>query len=494
MSFSPAQDHSLPQSIPATPLSSGPPELTVDGEHTPFQLEQTANFSHIKSKAGKVPTIKQGIAAIQFGPENLLSPLGRHAREHSSINSEHERDKTSNPNSLPSGHSSRLGFRKRLSGLFHRKPKLRDVAVAAPAATLAPNGHVLRVHAALPEAKVTPVDLDPCPSTQSDSADSPAMATDQVETLHVSNSAVGEWLQPNPSALGSLRLDIFPENVAAPVLVTELPKPHTRIEKTSQLVYCCSLLSKGQSSSSPNAGSDGSQSTPLDESQREWVQASESFEKNHVRWLIDQLVKSFAEDQLKGSTADAEIVLVGPILGRETYRSLLSCFISKFEQTTPLDLNILQGLVQLVEDASSGYLVDNDLVRIATVLYKELETTHNGTSDHPLFLTWALSRVLDVMVAGKVKDLDRDRDHQPMLQLLDDLKGSDNAYLHYQAAYAYQALQYAPDDETPLQVVWRYAQVAAAAASTVSSVFKLDPAGFLEGIESLQKIGEGVIE
>ncbi|KAG0276430.1 hypothetical protein BGZ96_003281 [Linnemannia gamsii] len=189
-----------------------------------------------------------------------------------------------------------------------------------------------------------------------------------------------------------------------------------------------------------------------------------------------------------------EIVFVGSVLDRELYRSLLNCFISKFEETTAMDVTLLQGLVQLVECASAGCLVDDDLVRIATVLSKKLSITHIGISDHSLHLTMSLARVLDVMVAGKVKDLKRDRDHQPMLQLLEGLKDSEDAVQRYEVVYAYQALQYAPDDETPLQVLWRFANLAAAAAGAASSVIKLDPEGLLKGIKSLQKIGTVVVE
>ncbi|KAF9082858.1 hypothetical protein BGX29_003531, partial [Mortierella sp. GBA35] len=327
---------------------------------------------------------------------------------------------------------------------------------------------------------------------QSDGSAAEAKLSPQVVTDAATSSAIQQ--QPRLATTGSLRLDIFPENVATPALTADLPKPRARIDKTSQLVFCYSLLNKANSSQSTASECDVPQETALTATQREWIQLIDPVEQSHLRWLIGQVVKTFAEDPLKGPAAVAEILLVGPVLDRETYRSLLSCFISKFEQTTPLDLPLLQGLVQLVECASSGFLVDNDLVRIATVLSKELSITHTGTSNHPLYLTWALSRVIDVMVAGKVKDLNRDRDHQPMLQLLHGLKDSSNDYLKYQAAYAHQALQYASDDETPLQTVWRYVQLAAAGASSVTSVFKLDPLGFLDGMEHLQQIGGGVAD
>ncbi|KAF9294914.1 hypothetical protein BGZ88_003132, partial [Linnemannia elongata] len=297
----------------------------------------------------------------------------------------------------------------------------------------------------------------------------------------------------SPATDGSIRMDIFPENVAKPTYRTGLPKPHARVDKTPQLVYGFSLLSKAPGPTQSTSDSDFSQDSPLDDEEKGWVQLIDPVLQDRYRWLVEQVARSFADDPLKASDVVTEVVLVGPFLDRDTYRSLLSCFIAKFEQTKALDVTLLQGLVQLVESASTGYLVDDDLVRISTVLSKELSITHIGTSDHPLHLTLSLGRVLDVMVAGKVKDLNRERDHQPMLQLLDSLKDSKNVVQKYEATYAYQALQYAPDDETPLQVLWRYAKVTAAGAGAVSSAFKLDSEGLLKGIEILHEIGAGVI-
>ncbi|KAF9921249.1 hypothetical protein FBU30_008776 [Linnemannia zychae] len=201
---------------------------------------------------------------------------------------------------------------------------------------------------------------------------------------------------------------------------------------------------------------------------------------NYYHSLANQLVDAFINNSIKRSASISEIMLLGPVLDESAYQSLLSCFIDEFEGAKLIDLDILQGLIQLVECASYGYLQDDDLVRIATVLFTQLSDIHIGCGNHVLYLTWALSRILDAMVAGNVKDLNRDRDHQHLLQLLASLKGSGNAYLKYQAAYAYQALQYVPDDKTPLQVIWRYIQGTAKIASAATSVFKIDPNGLLE--------------
>ncbi|KAG0277688.1 WD_REPEATS_REGION domain-containing protein, partial [Linnemannia gamsii] len=55
------------------------------------------------------------------------------------------------------------------------------------------------------------------------------------------------------------------------------------------------------------------------------------------------------------------------------------------------------------------------------------------------------------------------------------------------------ALQYAPDDETPLQVLWRFAKLATASAGATSRVSSLDPEELVKSIQSLQRIGAEVM-
>ncbi|KAG9064421.1 hypothetical protein KI688_003611 [Linnemannia hyalina] len=483
MSSSSPQGDSPPH--PPAPSSAPPehPEITVDGHRVLSQLENTATLGRVSSKSGDIPTIAQGLATIQLGPANLLSPLGHRTTRDVAEDVDHGPGYTSDARSVSSGHSSKVGFRKRLSRFLNGDPKVKETAPAsaassAPITLIGNEGHI---QSGPPDRDAVPVSLG---------LRSPPYSAGMSSTPFV---VPATQPQPSPAASGTLRMDIFPENVIKPIYKTDLPKPHARVDKTPQLVYCCSLLSKVLGPLQPASDSDVSQDSPLDDKEKEWVQLIDPVLLGRYRWLLEQLVRAFADNPLKTSDAITEIVLVGPVLDRGIYRSLLSCFIYKFEQTTALDVTLLQGLVQLVECASSGYLVDDDLVRIATVLSKELSITHIGTSDHPLHLTLSLARVLDVMVTGKVKDLNRERDHQPMMQLLDGLKDSDNVVQKYEAAYAYQALQYAPDDETPLQVLWRYAKVAAAGAGAVSSVFKLDPEGLLKGIENLQEIGAAAL-
>ncbi|KAF9539609.1 hypothetical protein EC957_005195, partial [Mortierella hygrophila] len=366
MSSSSPQVNSAPS--PPSSASTKHPEIAIDGPHVLSQLDHTASLGRVSSKSGDISTITQELAAIQLGPANLLSPHGP--------------SDASDAKSVSTGRSSKSGFRKRLSRLFKGDPKVKETvptsaASSAPATLVGTKG---RIESAAPGRNATPVSLG---------LHSPAHSAGMSSTPPVVPTTQP---QPSPTASRTFRVDIFPENVIKPIYKTNLPKPHARVDMTPQLVYCCSLLSKAEEPLQPTSDSNVSQDSPLDDKEKEWVQLIDPVLQDRYRWLVEQMVRAFAKNPLKASDVITEIVLIAPVLDRDTYRSLLSCFISNFEQTRALDVILLQGLVQLVECASSGYLVDDDLVRIATVLSKELSITHIGTSDHPLQLTLSLAR------------------------------------------------------------------------------------------------------
>ncbi|KAF8944285.1 WD_REPEATS_REGION domain-containing protein [Haplosporangium gracile] len=298
--------------------------------------------------------------------------------------------------------------------------------------------------------------------------------------------------------------EIFPQNMTRPVVKAELPLLGARISHTPQLVFCNHLLprqpllpslsSTGMEPASPASSENSTRSNimRLDESWNTWLEAIEQdpTEQDRLRWLPKKLVDEFANEVTNNATAIAKAVLLGPIFDRETYRNLLCCFISKFEATKLLDIDLLQGLVQLVQSASSGYLVDDDLIWILRVLYKRFEATHFPDLEekkhlhpcnHVLHLTVATSRLLDIMVE------DKDQRSCPLRDLLHKLRTFDDPYLRFQVAYAYNALQHVPDDETTLQMIMRFAGGLTMATAGAASVFKIDPESLIMGIGNIQQ-------
>ncbi|KAF9573679.1 hypothetical protein EC968_008195 [Mortierella alpina] len=301
-----------------------------------------------------------------------------------------------------------------------------------------------------------------------------------------------------PIEEAKVRLDIFSKNVPKPAIRTALPKFGARIDNTPQLVLCSSLLPRSPVFSPSDDLSlkinllqikEASQDTPIDDATRGWIKAIEEnpVEQGHVRWLLERMVEEFIKDPVKGSAAVTEIILLGPVLDYELYRKLLNCFITEFEKATVLDVDLLHGLIQLVQCASAGYLVADDLIKTLSVLRLRLQQTDQQSTLHPYHLTLAVSRLLDVMAKHEVQDLDRVEQHEPLSAVLDCLKESSDPFLIYQASYAFQALQYVPKNETALQAVMRHSGVVVESLVGISGVLNLNLGGFLEGLGQLQK-------
>ncbi|KAF9145812.1 hypothetical protein BGX30_006584 [Mortierella sp. GBA39] len=306
-----------------------------------------------------------------------------------------------------------------------------------------------------------------------------------VSTAEVKSPASND----QSSALSAIpRLDVFPQNISPPVVFITLPNFGDRIDTTPQLALCIGLLLKigdpiNQQEDLSQVLSSGTAA------QHAWINSmkQDPVEQERLRWLGARMVDEFTKDTSKNSTEIAEMVLIGPALDNEQFRRLLSCIITAFDQAVLLDVDLLQGLVQLVQSAPSEALLPDDLVKILRILRGRLQDTHRQTSVHHFHLTLAVSRLLDVMAEHKVQDLDRVEEHEPLSGVLSSLRASSDPYLMYQACYAFQALQYVPNNESPLQAVLRHSTGVAGGLVKVSAVFKLDLGAVLEGLDELQE-------
>ncbi|KAF9127955.1 hypothetical protein BGW39_005466, partial [Mortierella sp. 14UC] len=290
--------------------------------------------------------------------------------------------------------------------------------------------------------------------------------------------------------------NIFLVDAPAPIIRLDTPANHrARFESTLQLAFCAGLLPKNTPSL---AFESGATDVPvLDETGQAWLTAMQDdpSAQSHIRWLISKLVAEFVKDASMGSAAISEVVILGPALCRKDYRSLLSCLIERFDLTVLLNIDLLQGVVQLVQSASPGYLADDDLVRILASLRGRLDSTHALSKAYVYQLVLAVSKVLEVMVIGEVKGLNRQRDHQSLLAVLRGLREvEDDPFLKFQVSYAFQTLLYLPDDETSWQAFLRHAQSVAVGVTAVACVFKLDPMNALAAVEHLQQVASNAID
>ena len=213
------------------------------------------------------------------------------------------------------------------------------------------------------------------------------------------------------------------------------------------------------------------------------------------------MVEEFAADTLKTSTTISEVILLGPSLDREHHRKLLNLLIAEFENAQLLDLVLLQGLMEMVRCASPDYLLADDLVRILAVLRERLQATHQQDPKHPYQLVLALACLLDVMVEGKVQDLSRVVNHEPLTESLKSLYGSDDPYLMHQARYSHQALLHIPNDESRRQFALRHAGSIVGGILGIASVCSLNFSALSQGSEKaidfakdLLKVGGEVVE
>ncbi|KAK3827049.1 MAG: hypothetical protein J3R72DRAFT_517382 [Linnemannia gamsii] len=288
------------------------------------------------------------------------------------------------------------------------------------------------------------------------------------------------------------RMNIFLQNVVAPSPKVTLPPPGVRLESTMQLAYCNQLLRTNFSPSLAVASITAS----LDPSQKASVDAllQNKEEQNKVLELAIRVVEEFVADSLKSSEEIAEVILLAPYLDQEYYRKLLNSLVAEFEAAKLLDIDLLQGLVQLVQCAGTDYLQPDDLIRILAVLRTRLQDTHQQTTKHPYYLTLALSRLLDVMVEGKVQDMKRVVDHEPLSGILGQMIESADPYLKYQATYALQGLLHVPNDETRRQFVLRHAGNIVMGLLGVASVCNLNLGGLSDGAGKLRDVTVSALE
>ncbi|KAG0056881.1 hypothetical protein BGZ89_001988, partial [Linnemannia elongata] len=300
-----------------------------------------------------------------------------------------------------------------------------------------------------------------------------------------------------PSSLASaLRNYFFLADAPKPTILSPTPiHPRAAMESTLQLVFCARLLLEHHHHSASQSNATGV--CVLDDAGRRWFDTIQEDPpaQTRIRWLVSRLVREFLKDPSLGPEAIFEVVLLGPVLCEVDYRDLLSCLIERFDQSALLNASLLKGMIQLLQSAPFGFLTDDDLVRIVSSLRRRLESTHAPDRTHVYQLVFAVSKVLEVMVRGEVKGLNRQRDHQSLLAALRNMVGvGEDEFLKFQVNYAYQMSLYLPDDETSFQAFCRYAESVAVGVSTVASVFKLDPMSALAAVEHIQQVAGNTID
>jgi len=273
---------------------------------------------------------------------------------------------------------------------------------------------------------------------------------------------------------------IFARNVRPPALEIKLPKADERLNTTPQLAACLSLLKNSELLEDM-----------LDSASRKWLQTlkKDTDEQERLKAMVTDVIRAFQREEIKNDKAVAEVLHLAPVLEKSDFQHLLRELCKGFDQSILLDEHQLDGIAQLIRCAEPGYLDSDDLVKILGLLNTRLRTTHSQSSHHMFQLTVSVSRVLDAMADTKVEGLNREELHEPLCVYLSEIKADiSDPYLAYQVSYAYQALLYVPDDETPLQATMRRTcKVIQGVAGLVSAVKGIDFNGFMDGLKDIQQ-------
>ena len=264
-----------------------------------------------------------------------------------------------------------------------------------------------------------------------------------------------------------------------PAIEYKLPQSDERLSSTPQLAACLYLIQGNY---------------PLDDTlestTHDWLNAIEkdTDEQDRLRTMATEVIRAFKRDEIKDAKVVAEVMYLAPVLDKDTFQDLLSEFYSGIDHSGLLKLHQLEGLAQLIQGGDQGHLSADDLVKILRLLSNRLRDTHQQSSEHMHQLTLAMSHVIDAMADTNVKDLDRETLHEPLSAYLKELRESKDPYLVYQAAYAFQALQWVPDNEAKWQAAMRRTRkVIRGVSGLVSAVKGLDLNKFIDGLVDIQK-------
>ncbi len=271
---------------------------------------------------------------------------------------------------------------------------------------------------------------------------------------------------------------IFASDVPPPLPTYALPQPDERLTNSPQLAYALSLLSAASL-----------KDAPLSSEERTWSQATaeDADEAERLHTLAADVVRAFINDELKEVTTVTEVVCVALSAKPDLGRNLLTKLVKEMQNPLFED-SILEGIDQLIHEAAPDTLKVDDLVQLLTLLSDHLPKIHPQATANRYLLTRTVSHVLDAMADNHITGLQRERLHEPLAAYLKTLQNSEDPYLVYQAAYAFQALQYVPDDETPWQAALRRTgKVLEGVFGLASAVKGLDINEFIKGIGDIHK-------
>lgn len=140
-------------------------------------------------------------------------------------------------------------------------------------------------------------------------------------------------------------------------------------------------------------------------------------ERQHINRLMSRMVNQFISNNRKDSEAIREIVLLGPVLEKEPYGQLLGFFLELLDGPPLLDIEILLGLVYLIQVAPKNYLDEDDLNRILSCLRRRFDSSQLG-KDKLAHLVLAITMIFTRLVPFQTTGLSRENEFEPLQKIL----------------------------------------------------------------------------
>ena len=171
-------------------------------------------------------------------------------------------------------------------------------------------------------------------------------------------------------------------------------------------------------------------------------------------------------------------------LNEDLFHDLFKEFCSGIDYSDILNIHQLEGLAHLIQGAGPGHLKAADLIKILELLGTRL----SDARQHSHHLALAVSHILDAVADTRVTDLDHEKLQEPLSAYLRRMKGSQDPYMVYQAAYSYQALLCIQDDETTWQAAMGHSGKSIQNVSgTAGAVKSLDFTKLIQGLQDIRK-------
>ncbi|KAF9432262.1 hypothetical protein BGZ76_011056 [Entomortierella beljakovae] len=320
-------------------------------------------------------------------------------------------------------------------------------------------------------------------TTQKDSIT--VQATNTSSTNMTVNVATNKTMSKNPGVAVYHKKRFFVKPVDVPVQRFPLPETGERFESTAQLAYCLSLLS-------PKL--DSVETLPQAEISWKYTTTSDQDEQDRLYSVSNNLVREFVKDSLKKKDAIEEIVCLAAVLDESNVRALLSRFTDGVNDSLLLQVHLLDGLAQLIKNSPPNSFQSDDLVKILKMLTNRMVNTHSQASENTYKLALAVSRVLDGMVDSQVTGLPREELHEPAMALMQGLRGDSDPCMVFEGAYAYQALLYIGDDESPMQkYMRRTGKVIQGISGVISAAKGLNISEFISGLSDITQGFTGAV-